>query len=141
MGDTLLDRPRIAWLDGLRGVGISLVVIGHCLSGGYLRSWIYNFHVPLLFILSGYLNQTLHGGAKRLRIKRIFLPYMIWAFLSTAVCCAIKRGDCSIIRWLTDIIPVSGFANWNAPLWFLYALFFVDVLKPVWLIDKFTDSV
>lgn len=136
MVETHIERPRIAWLDFLRGVGISLVVVGHCLSGGCLRAWIYNFHVPLLFMLSGYLNQKLHDGSKRIRIRRILLPYVIWAILSTAVTCVLKRGDCLFVRWLTDVIPVSGFTNWNAPLWFLYALFFVDVLKPVWFLDK-----
>lgn len=116
----------------LEGGGISLVVIGHCLASCVLRSWIYNFHVPLLFMLSGYLNQTLHGGARRFRPKRVVLPYMIWALVSTVFYAILLNPDRSVLQLANDIIPATGFSSWNAPLWFLYALAFVDILKPRW---------
>lgn len=129
------EHLRIVWLDILRGVGISLVVLGHCLPECLMRIWIYNFHVPLLFMLSGYLNQALHGGSKRLRIRRILIPYAIWAILPVSLKFAFQSGDSSITSCLSDIIPFAGFTCWNRPLWFLYALFFVGILKPVWIVD------
>ena len=126
-----LERHRMAWLDSLRGWGVALVVIGHCLSGGVLREWIYNFHVPLLFVLSGYLNELLYDGARRFRVKRILLPYMIWAFISASFYLLFNM-DRSALWLLNDIIPVCGFSSWNAPLWFLYVLIFVGLLKPLW---------
>ena len=126
-----MRRTRVVWLDLLRGFGISLVVIGHCLQGGLLRTWIYNFHVPLLFMLSGYLNQLLHGGTRRFRFKRVLLPYVIWSALSAgfAILYTPDRGAFWIVN---DMMPLVGFSSWNLAMWFLYALLFVDVLKPKW---------
>lgn len=43
---------RIEYIDLAKGVGIILVVIGHSISGiGY--KFIYSFHMPLFFFLSG----------------------------------------------------------------------------------------
>jgi len=62
------NKGREVWLDGLKGFGILLVILGHVLSG-YLdawtfpeaffsfypvRTWIYSFHMPLFFLISGY---------------------------------------------------------------------------------------
>ena len=60
---------RIEWLDSLKGFAIFLVVVGHVVLG-YLRAgifpeyqWslqlthdlIYSFHMPLFFLISGFL--------------------------------------------------------------------------------------
>lgn len=45
-------------LDVAKGLGIILVVIGHICrrdSEGWEGQWIYSFHMPLFFFLSGYL--------------------------------------------------------------------------------------
>jgi fucose 4-O-acetylase-like acetyltransferase len=46
--------PRIEWVDSLKGIGIFLVIAGHILEGA-IRSPIYLFHMPLFFLISGYL--------------------------------------------------------------------------------------
>lgn len=57
------------WIDVLKGAGIVSVVAGHIFSS-YLQSAIYMFHMPLFFLISGYLfkpsgwsriNSTLRG--------------------------------------------------------------------------------
>ena len=60
---------RIEWLDSLKGFAIFLVVVGHVILG-YIRAetfteyqWslqfvydvIYSFHMPLFFLISGFL--------------------------------------------------------------------------------------
>lgn len=58
---------RIVWIDELKGIAIILVVLGHVI-GGYLHytdnaflctlsNGIYKFHMPLFFMISGYLYQ------------------------------------------------------------------------------------
>ena len=49
---------RCHWLDWARAMAISLVVLGHFYDlGGNVRisSFIYGFHVPFFFLLSGIL--------------------------------------------------------------------------------------
>lgn len=49
-------------IDALKGVLISLVVLGHCLLRGGQKSsvanWIYLFHMPFFVFLSGYLSHA-----------------------------------------------------------------------------------
>lgn len=50
---TLSRKERIVWIDQLRGFAFLLVIIGHSLSKGPLKEWIYSFHMPLFFIITG----------------------------------------------------------------------------------------
>lgn len=46
-------KKRINWVDALKGFGIILVAIGHSGCPQLLLHWIYIFHMPLFFMLSG----------------------------------------------------------------------------------------
>ncbi|WP_353939436.1 acyltransferase family protein [uncultured Bifidobacterium sp.] len=48
-------NSRLTALDSLRGFGILLVVLGHASRSVGLASWIFSFHMPLFFIISGML--------------------------------------------------------------------------------------
>lgn len=48
-------RERFAWIDVAKGIGILAVVIGHVWTRGPVRDLMYSFHMPLFFLLSGYL--------------------------------------------------------------------------------------
>lgn len=51
---------RIEWIDRMRGLAIMLVVTGHLLQFNGIPTsnaafeWIYSFHMPLFFAISGY---------------------------------------------------------------------------------------
>ena len=51
-----MNNKRIEWLDIAKGIGILLVILGHCLNINQ-RSFhlIFTFHMPLFFLLSGYV--------------------------------------------------------------------------------------
>ena len=48
------NRWRIDWVDVARGYGILCVIVAHC-EVGRIGTWMYTFHLPLFFIISGYL--------------------------------------------------------------------------------------
>ena len=52
-------KSRSSIIDMMRAIGIILVVLGHCLpfSFLFLKRLIYLFHLPLFFMISGYLYQ------------------------------------------------------------------------------------
>lgn len=54
-----MEINRIEWVDIAKGIAILLVVLGHTGlavgSARYLDAFIYSFHLPLFFVLSGYL--------------------------------------------------------------------------------------
>lgn len=63
------QEKRLEFVDYAKGIGIILVVLGHT-RFPYARNIIYSFHMPLFFMLSGYLFQD-----KKLEVS--FLQYLI----------------------------------------------------------------
>jgi len=52
---TAPGNGRLEWLDAAKGLGIILVVAGHVWTRGPVRDAIYAFHMPLFFLLAGYV--------------------------------------------------------------------------------------
>lgn len=47
-------KKRIEWVDVVKGMLIPLVIIGHTAQSATIITYVYSFHMPLFFILSGY---------------------------------------------------------------------------------------
>ncbi|MGZ1202346.1 acyltransferase family protein [Lactobacillus delbrueckii subsp. bulgaricus] len=62
-----------------------LVVLGHCIyvfgsnifALKLLDKWIYIFHMPLFFLVSGYLFKP--EGAILKKVKRLIIPFIVWS--------------------------------------------------------------
>lgn len=66
-----LTMKRLVWLDYIKAFGIFLVVYGHSLAtNSYIDKWIYSFHMPLFFFISGFL-------IKEKYLKMKFYPFLI----------------------------------------------------------------
>lgn len=75
--EKVVHKNRIASIDIAKGIGIISVVLGHLLGEGqYLRDFIYAFHMPLFFIISGFLfhNKKFINSLKTL-FKTLYIPY------------------------------------------------------------------
>ena len=87
---TLSPPARLVWPDLAKGVGILLMSIGHsAIPSDYLGIWIYSFHMPLFFFLSGWFFSLREGSVvKTIRHKAfpILMPYVTY----------------SVARWLWD---------------------------------------
>lgn len=84
-----ISKRRIEWIDIVKGIGILLMVIGHAGVSSQIKVWIYGFHMPLFFILAGYLYSMFDnerygklGFAYMLRRKTeaYLIPYMVLFF-------------------------------------------------------------
>lgn len=80
-GDTnmqQLDRSKI--IDIAKGIGIMLVVLGHLNTP--LCPFVYQFHMPLFFFISGWLFKDTYLDAKRVfcekRAKSLLIPYVFF---------------------------------------------------------------
>ena len=52
---------RNAYADYLKGIGIVLVVMGHCwIIPSDLYKYIYSFHMPLFFMITGYFSSSVN---------------------------------------------------------------------------------
>jgi acyltransferase len=139
---------RLDWLDALRGLAIIFVVLGHTLNTpASLTTYVYTFHVPLFFFISGYLfnlarNNSFRGFLFK-RFQRLIIPLFFFEFLAyiledVAFRSPFKRPE-NVIYELFNGITNKEFAILNAPVWFLFTLFLVEIVYylPVkWIRDK-----
>ena len=144
-------EQRIDWVDTLKGIGIFLIVWGHYLENGWLRDYIFSFHVPLFFFVSGYLfNHKKHSHFSvffKKRFKSIIVPYLFFSFISLGY--VILKGSIGEIQGFSFPLykPILGIfysigANpWlihNIALWFLTCLFIVEITY--FYINKMTSK-
>lgn len=71
------NSSRLPWLDMARGIAMLFIIIGHC-DGipQILRHVIFSFHVPLFFILSGYVYKKKEKSIRK-DLKQLIIPYII----------------------------------------------------------------
>ena len=79
-----LNVKRIEWIDVCKGLGIFLVFIGHTNVSQLSRTlydWIYSFHMPLFYMLSGLVfDKTKYNKFRKYinrRFKTLILPFFI----------------------------------------------------------------
>lgn len=64
----MASSKRIESLDIAKGIGILIVVLGHVLRTDdvFLKKFIFSFHMPLFFMLSGFVFNTENKKGKGL---------------------------------------------------------------------------
>lgn len=84
------DKVRIEWIDISKGIGIILLVLGHCVvKTDYVHKFIFSFHIPLFYVLSGYcFNVVKYKNLMEVVVKRgkaLLLPYCIFWLVGLTV--------------------------------------------------------
>ena len=131
-----MSRPpeaRLIWIDVAKTVGIFLIVFSHIVQSGFAESFLWTFHVPLFFFISGYLTKP-RGDREFVTgvTRRLVLPY-IYIYVVTVLVAAVARSDYdlhSILRALAGLIYGTHSYPWfvNDALWFLPSLITVEFL-------------
>lgn len=123
-------KNRIKSIDIAKAIGIFLIVLGHTLEFGELRKFIYSFHVPLFFFLSGLcFSRKKNIIFIKKKILTIYVPYLIVSIISIGIYTILGPNIEADNLNLFDNIKGMLYANpnlnnmqWNQPLWFLPAL-------------------
>jgi fucose 4-O-acetylase-like acetyltransferase len=132
---------HLTWVDTAKGFGIILVVLGHALRGLisgeilastplvlFIDDWIYSFHMPLFFFLSGLFlfRSTSKSWVDFVsdKLRRLAYPYFVWSII-TLIFKSVLGSVTNHPEGLSDLIsiyyqPVDQF-------WFIYSLFFIMV--------------
>ena len=128
------SNNRIAWVDIAKGIGIVLVLIGHISQNKNLHYFIYSFHMPLFFIISGYLYSEKEQYVRK-KAKSILLPYLLWSIVSFLYWVLIERNlraqNLNPMIPATNILIARGGEDnyiFNVALWFLPCLFVTEVM-------------
>ena len=124
-------RERINFIDYSKALGILFVVFGHVYCGSNIvTNWIYSFHMPLFFIISGMLlnNKNSILTLKELilrKFKSIIIPYLIFSILNCFGYYFIDKF--SFITLKSGILQSVTLFGIGA-LWFLPALFIAETI-------------
>lgn len=132
---------RFVWLDYAKAIGIFLVVFAH-VADGIRRSpggdvltpywivydFIYTFHMPLFFVISGYLFAWRPSTDVRKFVDSslvgVFVPYVLWSVIFVLLQNLFPGAS-------NQVVSISRLYNILLEpilhLWFLYVLFFVRV--------------
>ena len=77
-------KERYDYADIAKGIGIILMVVGHTGAPRFITNWIYAFHMPLFFILSGWLtnwNITGFVGFCKNKVRSLLVPFMLYSII------------------------------------------------------------
>lgn len=138
---------RLDWVDFAKGIAILLVIVGHTAPyGADLRNYIFSFHMPLFFVLSGYTSKVVEKWsdvwknmkkkffglilpAVFIQILCIILLFIQQADYSLAVAVDLLREQLICMFWASGV----AFLGWPAlgMLWFIFVLFWGRILWDV----------
>lgn len=125
---------RLEYIDYAKCIAIFFVVAGHVIQSFFVRStddplfkFIYSFHMPLFFFLSGYVTQLTtweKGFSKGVqsfllrKVETLLMPFLVWSLI--------------INRYVDILSPsthtiIEVFQSPDRGTWFLLSLFLVQV--------------
>ena len=110
MDKASIPSKRIAYLDVAKGIGILLVMLGHNYvkaSVPFMEKFIFSFHMPFFFLLSGMLfkaNYPLLVLFKR-RFATLIRPYLAAILLLYSV--YFFYTDIKIMTILRRVVPAA----------------------------------
>lgn len=128
-------KQRIEWIDTAKAIGICTVVIGHSVLPVSLRVWIYSFHMPLFFFLTGMTFKF--TDTKTFFKKRAFsllFPYFLFSFayLLKDIAAYFIIHDGSIDFLIKEFIGIFVYIQRSDykvnGLWFLPCLFLSETI-------------
>ena len=146
----MIKNKRIDWIDVIKGLAMFIVIFGHTFpsNNGLIRKYIYSFHMPLFFLISGFTaKKDLTLDFRSFVIKKInnlLIPYFIINIVSILfVYILTKIGVLDSVPMLEYLVGTfygctDVYQMINGPTWFILSLFIVEVL--FYLINKVSKN-
>ena len=141
-------------IDTLKGIAIILMVIGHAGCSKFLHDYIYLFHMPLFFFITGYMFKFEYIDAPLKFIKRrlltCYVPFVKYGLLFLmAHELLVPLGftqHYNLHNYFHQVLWIFSFSGTEGvflgPYWFLIEMFFASILFVVslWGCKKLTPS-
>ncbi|WP_394789909.1 acyltransferase family protein [Rhodoferax sp.] len=144
---------RNVTIDNARSIGVFLIVLGHALGvSDQVILWIYSFHVPLFFFISGavvkskFLEASAKIAAAKL-VQTLLIPYVFFWVIAYISWLPTYERSSNAVEYAnyTMWTPFEGFfiatgksLPMDPALWFFTALFFV--IFGYWILRKFLSQ-
>ncbi len=133
-------KRRLEWLDMGKGIGMVFVIFAHDHIPTPLKAYIYTFHMPLFFFLSGYLfspaKYPRFSAFFTSKFKSLIIPYFSFSLIVYVwFLFRYKMGDIdysgSLFKPFIGTIIGERNTEWtvhSGALWFLTCLFITELL-------------
>ncbi len=144
------EQRELYYISFLQFIGPILVILGHSTNGleveglwyVFSKKWIYIFHMPLFFFISGYLlnynNWYCRDGYKSFlhrKFIRLLVPYLVWNFVFLFPKYIFQNFISDSISFNNEFLLMVFFKPRQMILghtWYLFAAFLVYLLSPIW---------
>lgn len=143
------SKKRDIVLDITKAIAMLFIIAGH-MGIDTINRFVFTFHVPLFFLLSGYF-YTYKAGTLKNKFKRYFKPYiftvvslLLLGELISLIRIFLGKGNIEDLlltayQWLMAGLYGSGYKSnflvWNAPvigaIWFLLALIWSIIIMHI----------
>lgn len=119
---TILETKRLDWVDVAKGITILLMVVGHTSIPETISKYIWSFHMPFFFFVSGvFYSEKKYKKFSSLLKRRIFTLLVPYVFFSVVV----MLGYYGTVYWN----PKELYLGWSGyALWFIPVLFMSEML-------------
>lgn len=143
----MAEKKRIVWIDQLRAIAFYFVGLGHLNSYyGPLNVWIYSFHMPMFFLISGLnLNITKIYNTKFKDyflhlVQRMLVPYFWLQLISTGIKYFTFRNEVSVFKYFLGMFVGNNriFGAASNAMYFVLVLFLAQVC--FWFVIRGTKA-
>ena len=134
------SKKRIDWIDMAKGYGMLAVIIAHICSGP-LHEWIYTFHMPLFFFLSGYVfsNKEEFNIFIKKKAKALLVPYFSLGIPMVVFTVLLKiYYNTFTVDSTKELIKDFIYQKRQWTLWYIACLFFLNIF--FYIITKFIKN-
>lgn len=125
-------KERLNYIDMVKGFSILCIILGHLLPGHYyIQSIITVFHVPIFYIISGFLIRWKEEKTGKIELKTVIknsirglaIPYFFFSFIMIAIQ-TVQIKDLNYTKFMLQyMFSLKGIAA----LWFIPSLFFAKI--------------
>lgn len=136
---SITQSNRVPTFDIMKGIGILVMIIGHTYIPSPMSDFIFVWHMPLFFILSGYFFKMKPMDVLlKNNLRTLFIPYLLTAlviFLFALLYEILGRSGFDALHYFIAIfvgsgspkaVPLSEYSN--GAIWFLLALFWCRLI-------------
>lgn len=137
---------QIAWVNTAKAFGVVLVITGHLLYKTHfslLNQLIYSFHMPMFFVLSGYVFHIIQSQKTSTfilkKVRRVLIPAVVFICATIPLYFYVNRQNpFELLSFLKRLFFIKGQLPYNDPCWFFIVIFEIYVF--VYFLIKISDS-
>lgn len=134
-------NKHLYWIDLAKVIGLYFMILGHGnMVSDEFRCYIYSFHMPLFFIISGLLTKDNKGGVNK-NYNNLIIPYICLNVICLIFFTLIEfyKGIFSLKLLMSHFFAIvlgvgyetDSFKPVCTPMWFFYVLFLIKIMYHV----------